>query len=279
MLYNIHLNLWHRHPLGDGGNGNLQLWDGVSQILHFTLHLAPFLKKRWSSKSSKAKANCDHHLMVDNVDLLLSLTSEGSVPEQQHHRVDVVSHPGSLDLEIPLKQAALPIFQHLVQVYKMDKAWFCIYCYDLEIENFHILSSLKAKKISSFLFYFFWRSIPNDDWLELELKGLHPLLVLIIQSSSQVPTILNIVITPPNVENSPFPVFWKSLSPPSPSAPRTVPLWTCYSPLWKALLHQLLSSIKIIRNWNCQVFFSNWKEKISLYNTSTTPHLQHSQIV
>ena len=47
---------------------------------------------------------CSSDRYLINVDLLLSFTSEGGVPQQQHHRVDVVSHPRSLDLEVPLEQ-------------------------------------------------------------------------------------------------------------------------------------------------------------------------------
>ena len=46
LVFGIHLNLWHCHSLGDGGYGNLQLRNGVSQIFHFSLNLAPFLKKK-----------------------------------------------------------------------------------------------------------------------------------------------------------------------------------------------------------------------------------------
>ena len=55
-----------------------------------------------SSKLKLGFRSSDRYLI--NVDLLLSFTSEGGVSEQQHHRVDVVSHPGSLDLEVPLEQ-------------------------------------------------------------------------------------------------------------------------------------------------------------------------------
>ena len=54
-------------------------------------------------------------IMAEKIDLLLAFTAEGCVPEQQHHRVDVVRHPCSLDLEVPLKQAASQIFQHSLQ--------------------------------------------------------------------------------------------------------------------------------------------------------------------
>ena len=50
---------------------------------------------------------CSSDFYLINVDLLLSFTSEGGVPQQQHHRVDVVSHPRPLDLEVPLEQAFL----------------------------------------------------------------------------------------------------------------------------------------------------------------------------
>ena len=45
-----------------------------------------------------------NQLLGDNVDLFLAFTSEGCVAQKQHHRVNVVSHPGALDLEVPLRQ-------------------------------------------------------------------------------------------------------------------------------------------------------------------------------
>ena len=50
----------------------------------------------------------------------------------------------------------------------------------------------QSESEKSSVFYFFWRSIPNDDWLELDLKSLHPLLVLVVQSCSQVSAILKV---------------------------------------------------------------------------------------
>ena len=162
--HNNHLNLWHGDPLGDRGNGDFQLGNGVSQIFYFAFNLAPFLKNASSLIHLPIKIIQDdrnqNQLLGDNVDLFLAFTSEGGVAQKQHHRVNVVSHPGALDLEVPLRQ-------------------------DILTHEFAQLTETLTSKV-----YFSWRPIANDDWLELDLEGLHPLLVLIVQSCSQVPTIL-----------------------------------------------------------------------------------------
>ena len=89
--------------------------------------------------------------------LSFTFGAEGCISQQKHHRVDVVGYPRPLNLEVALKN-------------------------HLEVSK--LFSVFIKKCFHEFSPHFFRRAIPNDDWLELYLKGLHPFLVLVIEGTS-----------------------------------------------------------------------------------------------